>query len=139
MVAILGGQGGDSAATCKTGQHPQKFLDPIAVARIVSEIAVTSKGRTPDGAAGRLRASRAFFMRGASMYLVHISLIGPIRYGQLPGSIDVHDSLDNPMPIGMASCRGWGLDGLAVWTLRIGGQEIPGRWVIIAKRFVPAQ
>jgi hypothetical protein len=77
--------------------------------------------------------------KGAGVYFAQTSLNGPVKYGQLPSSIGVLDSLDNPMPIGMASCRGWGLDGLAVWTLRIGGQEIPGRWVIIDKRFVPAQ
>jgi hypothetical protein len=44
------------------------------------------------------------------------------------------------MPIGQANCcRTWDEKGLAVWTLRIGGQEIPGRWVIIDRQFKPAQ
>ena len=72
------------------------------------------------------------------MYFSPINLDGPVTYGKLPGSIGVLESLDNPRPIGMASCRGWGLDGLAVWTLQIGGQQIPGQWVIIDRRFRPA-
>jgi hypothetical protein len=42
------------------------------------------------------------------------------------------------MPIGMASCRGWDENGLAEWTLTIGGQLIEGRWVIIDREFRPA-
>jgi retron-type reverse transcriptase len=38
------------------------------------------------------------------------------------------------MPIGEASCRTHNENGLAVWTLRIGKQEIPGRWVIIDRK-----
>jgi hypothetical protein len=72
-------------------------------------------------------------------YFAHISLAGPVKYEQLPGSIGVHESPDNPMPIGMASCKTWDERGLAVWTLRIGGQEIAGRWVIIDRRFVPVE
>jgi hypothetical protein len=40
-----------------------------------------------------------------------------------------------PMPIGEPSCRGHDENGLAVWTLRIGKQEIPGRWVIVDREF----
>jgi len=63
-------------------------------------------------------------------YFTHISQSGPIRYGQVPGSIGVLDVLDTFMPIGEASCRTYDANGLAVWTLRIGKQEIPGRWII---------
>jgi hypothetical protein len=42
------------------------------------------------------------------------------------------------MPIGEATCRTWDDQGLAVWTLRIGGQEVPGRWVIMDREFRPA-
>jgi hypothetical protein len=73
------------------------------------------------------------------IHLAHISHKGPVKYGQLPGSIGVHDALDNPMPIGMALCRGWDENGFAVWTLTVHGEVLPGRWVIIDKRFVPAQ
>ena len=42
---------------------------------------------------------------------------------------------DNPMPIGEASCVTWDQNGLAIWTIHIGGQPIAGRWVIIDRRF----
>ena len=47
-------------------------------------------------------------------YFAHISGAGPVRHGQVPGSIGVLDSLDHPMPIGMANCTGWDPDGLAI-------------------------
>jgi len=43
------------------------------------------------------------------------------------------------MPIGEAHCLTWDQNGLAVWTLRIGKQEIPGRWVIVDREFRPEQ
>jgi hypothetical protein len=64
-------------------------------------------------------------------YFGHISAKGPVRYGQTPGSIGVLEAPDRPMPIGEASCRTHDENGLAVWTLRIGDRELPGRWVII--------
>jgi len=72
-------------------------------------------------------------------YFAHISQNCPIRYGDSPGSIGVLESLDKFMPIGEASCRTYDENGLAVWTLRIGKQEIPGRWVIINRRFVAVE
>jgi hypothetical protein len=38
-----------------------------------------------------------------------------------------------------ASCRTHDEKGLAVWTLRIGKEEIAGRWVIEDREFRPAQ
>jgi hypothetical protein len=77
--------------------------------------------------------------KGAGVYFAHISLNGPVKYGQVPSTIDVLEALDNPMPIGMAMCHGWGMDGLALWRLRIGGQEIPGLWIIVDREFRRAQ
>ena len=73
-------------------------------------------------------------------YFAHISQKGPdpVRM-TVPGSIGVLEALDKPMPIGEASCRTHDENGLAVWTLRIGKQEIPGRWVIVDREFRPAQ
>ncbi len=68
-------------------------------------------------------------------YFAHISHDGPIRYGDVPGSIGVLEAVDKPMPIGEASCRIHDENGLAVWTLRIGKQEIPGRWTIVNREF----
>ena len=70
-------------------------------------------------------------------YFAHISALGPIRYGQTPGSIGVLESLDNFMPIGQASCFTHEENGLAVWELSIGGKTIPGRWIIVDREFRP--
>ena len=56
----------------------------------------------------------------------------------MPGSIGILESPDKPMPIGEAHCVTWDQNGLAVWTLRIGKEEIPGRWVIVDREFRPA-
>ena len=72
-------------------------------------------------------------------YFAHISQKGKIRYGEVPGSIGVLEALDKFMPIGEASCRTHDENGLAVWTLRIGKEEIPGRWMIVDREFRPVQ
>jgi hypothetical protein len=72
-------------------------------------------------------------------YFTNISASGPVRYRQLPGSIGVLEALDKPMPIGMASPIGRTEGGLAVWGLRGHGADVPGRWVIIDRRFVPVE
>jgi len=68
-------------------------------------------------------------------YFAHISQQGPVRYDAVPGSIGVLEAPAKPMPIGEAYCVTWDENGLAVWTLRIGKQEIPGRSVIIDREF----
>ena len=73
------------------------------------------------------------------VYFAHISQKGPVKYAQVPGSIGVLEALDQFMPIGEASCTTWNENGLAVWTLRIGKQEIPGRWVIVDRMFLPSR
>ncbi len=74
-----------------------------------------------------------------STYFAYISAAGPIRYGQVPGSIGVLEALDRFMPIGEAHCLTWHQNGLAVWTLRIGKEEISGRWVIVDREFRQAE
>jgi hypothetical protein len=64
---------------------------------------------------------------------------GPLRYRDVPGAIGVLESPDNPMPIGMAMCRGWDRAGLAVWTLTIRGADVPGRWIIVDREFRTAE
>jgi len=59
--------------------------------------------------------------------------------GQLPGWIGVLEAPDRPMPIGIASAIGRTEDGLAVWGLRVHGAEVPGRWVIVDRRFVAVE
>ncbi len=72
-------------------------------------------------------------------YFAHISQKGKVRYGDVPGSIGVLEATDKPMPIGEAHCVTWDENGLVVWTLRIGKEEIPGRWVILNREFRPVQ
>ncbi len=74
----------------------------------------------------------------SAAYFTNASGPGPVRYGQLPSSIGVLEALDKFMPIGEAHCLTWDQNGLAVWTLRIGKEEMPGRWVIIDREFRPA-
>jgi hypothetical protein len=69
-------------------------------------------------------------------YFTNIGVADPVRPGQLPGSIGVLESLDKPMPLGIASEIGRTERGLAVWSLRVHGADVPGRWVIIDRRFV---
>ncbi len=68
-------------------------------------------------------------------YLAHISKPGKIRSVDAPGSIGVLEALDKFMPIGEASCRTHDENGLAVWTLRIGKEKIPGRCIIVDREF----
>jgi hypothetical protein len=60
-------------------------------------------------------------------------------HGQVPESIGVLEAADKPLPIGGASCPTRDEDRLAFWTLRIGKQELSGRWVLIDHEFRPAQ
>jgi len=55
------------------------------------------------------------------------------------GSIGVLEALDKFMPIGEAYCVTLGENGLAVWTLRLGKEEIAGRWVVIDRELRPAE
>jgi hypothetical protein len=71
------------------------------------------------------------------MYFAHITQNGPVKYGQVPGSIGVLEAHDKPMPIGEAMCIAWDENGFAVWILRISGQPIAGRWIIIDRQFKP--
>jgi hypothetical protein len=75
---------------------------------------------------------------GRVRYFANIKQRGPMKYCDVPGSIGVLEALDNPMPIGQASCKTWDENGNAVWTLTIDGQPITGRWVIIDREFRPA-
>jgi hypothetical protein len=72
-------------------------------------------------------------------YFTNASGPGPVRYGRLPGSIGILEALDKPMPIGIASEIGRTERGLAVWQLAIDGADVPGRWIIIDRRYVPVE
>jgi hypothetical protein len=72
-------------------------------------------------------------------YFAHISAAGPVRYGQVPGSIGVLEDLGKPMPIGMAHCTGWDPAGLTVWRLTIDDEHVPGRRIIVDREFRPVE
>jgi len=52
--------------------------------------------------------------------------------------IAILESLDKPMPIGIASTIGRTDRGMAVCGLRVHGADVPGRWVIVDQRFLAA-
>jgi hypothetical protein len=53
--------------------------------------------------------------------------------------IGVLEALDKPLRIGIGSAIGRTGGGLAVWSLRARGVDVPGRWVIDDRRFVPVE
>jgi len=63
---------------------------------------------------------------------------GPLLSGAAPGAIGVLETLDQLMPIGMALAVGRDAAGLAVWTLTVHGDELPGRWLVIDRQLRPA-
>ena len=72
-------------------------------------------------------------------YFAHISAAGPVRYGQVPGSIGVLDSPDHPMPIGTAYEAGWTEAAPATWRLTVDDDDVPGRWVIVDRESRPVE
>jgi hypothetical protein len=55
----------------------------------------------------------------------------PSCCGRLSGLIGTVEAPDKPMPNGSASAVGRIEGGLAVWSLRVRGANVPGRWAII--------
>ena len=81
---------------------------------------------------GRLRASCHNWRMGAHRIVVFI------KYGAVfLARRRVRDTPTAPGSIGVLETHDE--NGLAVWTLRIGKEEIPGRWIIVDREFKPAQ
>ena len=70
-------------------------------------------------------------------YFTNFDGSGPIRHGELPSMIGVVASPASLEPIGTAALIGPTEKGLAEWSLRVRGANIPGHWVIIGNWFVP--
>jgi hypothetical protein len=70
---------------------------------------------------------RSLLAHGAAASVNHTSSFG------------VLEALVKPMPIRGSHRETWDENGLAVWTLRIGGQTIEGRWVIMDREFKLAE
>jgi hypothetical protein len=69
-------------------------------------------------------------------YFTNASNKGRVRYRHLADSIGVMESPDNPMPVGMVSAIDRTEDRVAVWSLRVHGADVPGRRVIVDRKFV---
>jgi hypothetical protein len=63
---------------------------------------------------------------------------GPILWRNGLAAIGVLEALGARMPIGMALSAGSDENGLALWTLTVGGDEVPGLWVVMDREFRPA-
>jgi hypothetical protein len=64
---------------------------------------------------------------------------GPLLRDATPSAIGVLETLDQPMPIGLALRVGVDAAGRAVWELVIDDALVPGRWVVIDREFQPAE
>jgi hypothetical protein len=53
------------------------------------------------------------------------------------GAIAVLETPDGTTPIGVAMCVGPNVRGRAVWMLNVHGKDVPGRWVVVDREFVP--
>ena len=70
-------------------------------------------------------------------YFTNDSRAGRVRYGAIHWRIGVDASPFKPLRIGDASEVGRTPTGLALWQLRVQGEEVPGLWVLIDGEFVP--
>jgi len=70
-------------------------------------------------------------------YFTSVDIYGPIRNGDLPSMIGVVESPASLEPIGTAALIRPTETGLAEWSLRVRGANVPGSWVIIGNWFVP--
>jgi hypothetical protein len=62
---------------------------------------------------------------------------GRVLFRQLPWLIGIIECPEKPAPVGTASDRGRTDDGLALWSLKVRGADVPGWFVIIDGQFVP--
>jgi hypothetical protein len=69
-------------------------------------------------------------------YFTNLELTGPVRRGELPEMIGVVESPASLEPIGTAALIGPTNTGLAEWSLRVRGANVPGHWVIVGNWFV---
>jgi hypothetical protein len=53
------------------------------------------------------------------------------------GAIAVLEAPDGPTPIGVATCVRPNIKGHAVCTLNVHDADVPGRWIVVDREFVP--
>jgi hypothetical protein len=56
-----------------------------------------------------------------------------------PGAIAILEAPDQQPPVGMALRVGWNDLGVARWTLSVHGEDLPDRWIVVNREFVPAE
>jgi len=59
---------------------------------------------------------------------------GPVKYLDGIGPFDVFNGPQEQLPVGTAKCIDRDDGNVAVWTLTVGGSEMPGRWAIIDRK-----
>ena len=62
---------------------------------------------------------------------------GALLYSAALGAIAVLEFHNETEPIGVATCVGVNVKGHAVWTLHVHGDDMPGRWIVVDREFVP--
>jgi hypothetical protein len=72
-------------------------------------------------------------------YFTDASTKGRVLFGQLPWVIGITEAPDKPLLVGTAMRRGSTEDGQAMWSLKVRGAEVPGRFIIIDGRFVEVE
>jgi hypothetical protein len=70
-------------------------------------------------------------------YLAEIDPEGPIRSGQIEGSVVVMEAAEPPRKVGWALEVGKTKDGLALWSLNINGKSLTYERVILDREFRP--
>src|SRR3954469_16774922 len=54
-----------------------------------------------------------------------------------PRAIGVLGSPHDACPIGSALQVGRTEDGIAIWSIAVGGRQLPGRWIVVGREFLP--
>ena len=68
-------------------------------------------------------------------YFTDASTKGRVFFAQLPWVIGIIEEPNTRLLVGTAMKRGRTADGLALWSLKVRGADIPGRWVIVDGMF----
>jgi hypothetical protein len=75
----------------------------------------------------------------AMRYFTDACTEGRVLFGQLPWVIGVTEAPDKPLLVGTAMRRGRTEDGQAVWSLKVRGADMPGRFIIVDGAFAEVE
>jgi hypothetical protein len=64
---------------------------------------------------------------------------GPILWSDGFHVLGVLEARDADIPVGRALGCGFGWDGVALWRLHVRGVEVPGRWVVVGREYIPEE